>query len=301
MVCRGVLAVALLAVVAAARVAVGDESAGRAPDEQAIIATSEQYIAALGRGDAKALAEFWLPQADVIDETGRLFPAQELIDEAAKADRGAPKPHVKLTIRSIRFLTADVAIEDGASEVTPAGANATPAYGRFTAVWVKHDGKWRLASLREARGEPPAGNSTLADLDGMTGEWVAENEDEKIEVSTHWNSAHTLLMRGLKMFKAGKVVFSGLQRIGWDPADQKIKSTMFDSEGGRSDGIWTRRGDTWTIESTGVSANGKRTASTNTYTVDGPDRMTWKSMTVAKEGAPPVTLEIKLVRKPAAK
>ncbi len=131
----------------------------------------------------------------------------------------------------------------------------------------------------------------------MIGEWSAQEGDETIEVSAHWNSTQTYLMRGLKMVKGGKVVFSGLQRIGWDATSQKIKSFMYDSEGGRSEGIWTRQGDSWTVEATGVAPDGKRTSSTNTYTPDGPDGLLWTSTSTGTDGESKTGVKVKLVRK----
>ncbi len=149
---RGGMAVAVF-MFAASYPAAADEASGGSPDEQAIIATSKEYVAALERGDGKALAEFWMPQGDVIDDTGRLFSAQELIGEEAKAAKDAPRPQVKLTIRSIRFLTSDVALEDGASEVTAPASKAPPraAGSARSGSRAKENGGWRACARRASR------------------------------------------------------------------------------------------------------------------------------------------------------
>ena len=96
---------------------------------------------------------------------------------------------VKLIGSKLRFLTNDVAIEDGESEV---GRTDSPGAvrGRFSAIWVKRDGRWRLAKLREACGAaslPPQ----LADLDWLIGKWSAAAADARLTVNGRWNSTKT--------------------------------------------------------------------------------------------------------------
>ncbi|HEX3724939.1 MAG TPA: DUF4440 domain-containing protein, partial [Pirellulales bacterium] len=244
---------------------------------------------------------FWTPQGDIIDAAGRHLSARALIDEEAENAKETSRPRAKVAVRSIRFVTPDVAIEDGTSQVTSADAKSPPMYGRFTATWVKHQGKWRLASLREARVDPPSGTAALAELAWMVGEWTAKNGEVTVEVSTHWNSTHTFLIRGLKFIKEGQVVFSGLQRISWDPATQSIKSLTFDSEGGRSEGRWTKNGNSWNVEAAGLLPTGRRSTSVNSYTPEGPDSFTWKSATQHADGELVPALELRLLRKPATK
>ncbi|HEV3136620.1 MAG TPA: nuclear transport factor 2 family protein [Pirellulales bacterium] len=259
------------------------ESAARDPvsreqDEQAIRAATKQYLAALERGDPKELAGFWVADGDVVDALGNSHPARELIGKRAEAAEEGARPKVKATGSTIRLLTPDVAIEDGTSEVIHAEAEGSPSSrGRFTAIWVKQDEKWRLASLREARVEPPATAAQLADLDGMVGEWIAQNKESVIEVSAAWNPTRTFLVRELRVLNQSEVAFNIVQRIGWDPLAGKIKSWNFDSDGSYGDGVWTKAGNSWIVQATGVRGDGSRTSSTNVYTFDGKDSFTWKS------------------------
>lgn len=269
-------------------------------DEQAIRKATDEYVAALARGDLKALAELWTTDGDFVDDHGRAYPARELIEADAKAGRTDPRPDININPSSLRFLSADVAIEDGTSEVAqPLGKG--PARGRFTTVWVKKDGRWRMAALREGRIDTPATAARLADLDWMTGEWVGKSKDTTIEISAQWNPTGTFLVREMQVVKDGESIFSGTQRIGWDPLTQKIKSWMFDSAGGHGEGVWHKSGESWTVDATGVLPDGGRTSSTNVYTPDGPDSFTWKSSAGRTRGEPVPNIEIKLTRKAADK
>ncbi len=276
------------------------QTAERQQDEQAIRRVAQEYLAALARGDAKAMGELWTADGDVVDAAGHSYPARSVIGpEASESD--AERPVVKLTGSKIRFLTPDVALEDGTSEVShPSTQGVAPLVGRFTVIWVKQDGNWRLASLRESRTDPPATAAQLAELDWMTGEWTGENGDTTLEVSTRWNETHTYLLRDLKVLREGHVVFSGTQRIGWDPVSRTIKSWVFDTDGGHGEGVWTKAGDRWIVHGSAVLANGRRTNSINEYSPDGKDAMRWTSSREQNDGQPNASIDIKLVRKPAA-
>ena len=294
--------VVLTGLMLASRPATGAEPAGRQQDEQAIRHAAQEYLAALESGDAKALSAAWTADGDFVDELGRSYPARELIEHEAKLERKGPRPATKVVANTIRFLTPDVAIEDGRTEVTHSAAQeATPLNGRFTAIWVRQEGKWRLASLREARLEivPDAGD--LADLDWLVGDWTATGRDAAIDISAHWNETHTFLLRELSVIRDGKVAFSATQRIGRDPLTGKIRSWLFDSDGGYGEGLWTKKGKSWVVQATGALPDGKRTLSTNVFAPAGPDGISWKTSGARVGDEPRPDLDLKLTRKPASK
>ena len=70
---------------------------------------------------------------------------------------------------------------------------------------------------------------------------------------------------------------SGTQRIGWDPVSNKVRSWVFDSEGGFAESLWTRQGDQWLVKLTGVSHDGWVGSATNVYTRLGPDKYSYQS------------------------
>lgn len=275
-----------------------DDSHARS--EQEIRATAKQYVEALARGDGDTLRAIWLPDGDVVDEFGNATPASEIIDREVAAHKngthadGAHR-HMKLLDSKIRFLTAGVAIEDGSVEVSSGDRPAER--GRFTAVWLRDAGRWRLATLREARASSrPA--EEFAALDAMVGQWVGQTGKARFDLFAQWNAKHTFLERELKVTHDGQVILDGRQRIGIDPLDGKVKSWMHDSDGGHGEGVWTRHGDAWIVHAVGVSPDGRRTASTNVYTLDGPDEMTWKSTGGFADGQELPGFEIKLKRAP---
>ena len=66
-------------------------SGERQQDEQAIRRVAQEYLAALARGDAKAMGQLWTADGDVVDEAGRSFPARSVI-MAEASEREAARP-----------------------------------------------------------------------------------------------------------------------------------------------------------------------------------------------------------------
>lgn len=288
-----------LAMLLVALPALAEDADGRKQDEEAIRAVAKNYLAALAKGDSKALAEYWTTDGYYIDELGSSKPASELVAEVAQsAGKRAPVP--KTTASKIRFLSADVAVEDGASEVAPPEGSGIPVVrGHYHATWVKQDGRWRLASLCEIAAAP-SGDARLADLEWMVGTWTAESGGAHLELVVQWNAGGTFLLRDLKAIQDGAVVFRGSQRVGWDPRAQKLRSWSFDSDGGFGESTWTKDRDAWIGQGTGVLPDGRQTSATTVIKSDGKDSFTRKVVAARVEGEPAPDQEVRFTRRAAA-
>ena len=304
-----VAAVALLATVTAAA-----DSSPRQGDEEQIRAAAQAYLDALGRGDGKACADLWTPDGDIVDDLGAVLPGRDTVATATPSPAGAPRPEVRISGTKIRFLTADVAIEDGTIEIGPAGAALT---GRFTATWVRHDGTWKLAALREARAAESSGPACLEQLAWMVGDWEIERkppaadaplapdaaERPALRLSVKWNDTKTFLERDLTVGPAAGAsgpTMTISQRIGWEPLSRSIRSWAFGSDGSHAEGTWHRDGSSWIAHVTTVRPDGSQIGSINIYTYDGTDRCVWRSIPthVGADHAQPMSAT--LVRKPGS-
>src|SRR5262245_16458403 len=158
--CFGLMLVLLSSIKPLCAHAAGDHSEAEAAIRQA----GKDYLAALARGDAKALAELWTKAGTFTDETGRAVKIHDVI-ASGTFDRDARQ--VSVTESTLRFVTDDVAIEEGACETVAGGG---PVKGHFEAIWVKDNGHWKLDSLRESRAAPGANHAEeLASLDVFAG------------------------------------------------------------------------------------------------------------------------------------
>ena len=102
---------------------------------------AQEFIAAFEKGDAKAVAAFWTENADYVDQTGREFKGRSAIEKMyEKFFAGKKGMKLNIIVSSARMVGSDVAIEDGITEVTPAGGGL-PSAARFSAVLVKRYGE----------------------------------------------------------------------------------------------------------------------------------------------------------------
>lgn len=292
--CGGLM---VLASALVGRLGLAEDSAARQQDERAIRETAKAYAVALAKGDAKAIAEFWTKDGDYFDELGNPHLAGELSADVDRAAGNDSRSENKVTSSKIRFLTADVAVEDGTSEVVLPDANgAPPERGQYHAIWVKQDSRWRLTSLCEmpvtAISEP-----RLSELDWMVGNWIADSDGTTLELNVQWNDGGTFLLRDTKAIRDGKVVLRGSQRIGWDPRTRTLKSWSFDSDGGHAEAYWVKEGDAWVGQSTGVLPDGRQSSSVTVMTFDGKDRYTRKVLSGRIDNEPIPDQELHFVRR----
>lgn len=283
-----------------------------ASDTKAIQDAGQAYKAALERGDGKALAALWTPDGDIVDAVGNVMKGRDtvsVLEPAAEGDAKPGQPEIAVRETKLRFIDADVALEDGTVEVVPPGHSA-PLHGRFSATWVRHEGTWKLAALREARGDEASGDETLASLDWMVGDWTVVEDvtagkpaanKPKIEISTRWNPTRTFLLRDMKITPPGAAADAAIQvtqRIGWDPLSKSIRSWVFSSDGGHGEAAWSRDDGSWVARTTAVLPDGSQTSSLNIYTYDGKDKCVWRSLPTHVGGEHMPQVKITLVRKP---
>jgi uncharacterized protein (TIGR02246 family) len=266
----------------------------RSQDEAALRQTAKQYLSAVERNDRKAMAEFWTPQGVFIDENGQSFKVRDLVDQAADSKNAARQKN-KVTMTTIRFLTTDSAIEDGASEITAPG-ESSPVKGRFSAVWVRQDGKWKLDSLRDSRIVAESIPQRLAVLEPFVGQWSGQNANITMHVTAAWNPAKTYLRRDLSVENQGKVTYTATQQMGWDPDRQEIHSWVFDIHGGHSEGSWSLEGNVWMALYQGVYSNGQPSSATHLVKFLDRDKFAWKMIDVVANGKPGPDFEMTFAR-----
>ncbi len=268
-----------------------------AREEQAIRQAAKEYEAALAKGDRQALADFWTEDGEYFDELGESHPASELVAEAGQAGRPGASAELRRSVSKIRFLTPDVALEDGVSEIElPGESDAAPVRGHYHATWIKQNGRWRLASLCEV----PIARSTAPSLDAlgwMVGVWTADDAGVNLEVSVRWNATGTFLLRDLKATKDGAVVFRSTQRIGRDPATDKLTSWSFDTDGGHGEATWTKEGDSWVAKSCGVLPDGRLTSGTVVIEYNGKNSFTYKTLAATVSGEHVADQQVRFSRK----
>ena len=270
-----------------------------AKDEAAIRAAVQSYVAAYNRGDAKALADHWSEGGQWISPSGQRFRGRAAIEKEMWAMFAESKGlKVEVVDPKIRFLSADVAIEEGTARVLRAGE--APEQSTYIAIHVKKDGQWKLDSVRETElPEVPPLQENMKELEWMVGDWVDQSPDAAVETSVAWTRNKAFLIARFKVSAAGGDALEGQQIIGWDPAAKAFRSWMFDCDGGFGEGVcWSHRDNRWIVKFHQTLPDGREASSTNIYTRVDANSYTWQSIGRQLDGEfLPNVEEVKVVRK----
>jgi uncharacterized protein (TIGR02246 family) len=257
----------------------------RAGDEKAVRAADDAFARAYNVGDPKALAAMFTEDAEVVEADGARYHGRNLIERSFADTFAVSKGStIKLEIESVRFLTPDVAKEEGRSVVTPPGGAPVARY--YTVLYVRRDGRWLMASVREEADPVVSPHERLRELEWMVGEWVDEGSDHLVRAVCRWSADGNFLLRDFTVKREGKTVMSVTQRVGWDPVAGEFRSWEFDSEGGFGEGRWSRDlgGDRWVVKETGVRPEGVTASSTRITVRERPDQVRWTRLDRVVDG-----------------
>jgi uncharacterized protein (TIGR02246 family) len=298
----GLVAVTALGLVlAAARTSARPEEAkARGDEEPGKGQRAKEFIAAFNRGDAKALAGFWTPEGDYIDQVGRQFKGraaiEKLYEKVFAARKGAK---LTITVLSARRVGADAAIEDGITQVTPADGGL-PTVARFSAVLVMKDGEWYFESVHDAIAHPPSNAEHFEDLEWLIGDWAGDAAKGESNRATYaWAENQNFIVSSFAVTLNDVPVSGGTQWIGWDAVDKQVRSWSFYSGGGIGEATWTKDGDKWRLAVNARLANGKRASATNVLTKVDNDHATWQITQLTVNGEPvgdPPPIKLKRVK-----
>jgi uncharacterized protein (TIGR02246 family) len=282
----GLVAVAAVGLIlAAARISAQPERpkvGGETPGEGQ---RGKAFIAAFNKGDARAVAGFWTPDGEYIDETGRQYNGRAAIEKLYRKvfaeNKGAK---LAITVTSARKVGSDARREDGFTEVTPADGGP-PDVTRFSAVLVKTNGEWYLESVHDLPAQPATNAEHFEDLEWLIGEWTGETaRGESNKASYSWAEGENFIVSSYAVTLNDIPVSGGTQWIGWDAVDKRIRSWSFYSGGGFGEATWTKDGDRWTLQTTARLANGKKASATNILTRVDNDHLTWQITGLTVDG-----------------
>ncbi len=273
------------------------------PDETAIRAAAAQFATAFNAGKAKDLAGEFLSDAELIDDEGNQYQGEkELGTLIATYFEKFPDAKLQLEVESVRTFNKKLAIEEGTRVIT-SGKTKGRAQVRYTTVWSKgDDGKWRIASIREFANDPtPSPHERLEGLDWLVGDWVSEGTDGLVKISYKWSDDKNYLLGDFDLNVAGKDGGKSSQRIGWDPLTGKIRSWLFDADGGYSNGLWTATDEGFVIKSSSVNPDGNTASATMAIITKDKSHFTMKGTERIVGDSREPDFEVAIVKKPPAK
>jgi uncharacterized protein (TIGR02246 family) len=268
------------------------------PEKTAVAANDKAFEAAYAKGDAKALANFFTEDADYTDEDGHQYSGKAEIEEALKAgtlvNRGAK---IAIDLDSVKPLTPDTLVEKGSTTVTSKDGSTESA--AYTAILVRKEGKWKISQLIESPIPDPTPHDRLSELDWLIGTWDEADKEGGVKVHSEytWARGGNFITRNVTVKRGDETTLEGWQITGWDPVQEKIRSWTFDSEGGFSEGYWTRSGQRWLVREQGFTPDGDRITAENQYSKLTDDKVAFESNNRTRDGEPqPGIPQIQMVR-----
>src|SRR5262245_52207890 len=273
------------------------------PDEADVHKALEAFVNAFNENDAAKLAAALTATAEFIDDDSNRVEGSKALGELfAKffaANKGAK---LQVTPEGTRTVAPGVVIEDGESVITIPDKQ-TQSVRKFTVVYVKVDGAWKIASIREypEEDEVVTAEERLKELEFFIGDWVDEGGDSLVQTTVKLSPDKTWLIREFSVLQKGKELMTGTQRIGVDPLTGTVKGWSFDSTGGYGESTWTKNGDSWLIRGTGVTPDGDAAAATYIIKPLSKDRIELKTMHKVVGDTVEADTTAIMVRKPAIK
>jgi uncharacterized protein (TIGR02246 family) len=264
----------------------------RDADTAAIKKATEAFLKAFEKGDPKAVAAFWTPQGEYIDENGVTVRGRQAI---AKAYAELFKKHKGLKAEArdvaLRFVSRDAAVEEGVLHVRgDKGQEATSA--RYSVLHVREDGKWLMALVREW----PIEGDTLRELEWLVGDWAAKTEGGSVRITFDRFEGNSFI-RGRSTFEEGDTKSTATQLVARDPSTGKLRSWVFESDGGFGSASWERDGKRWVLDATATHADGRTLTATNVLIPLDRDTFVWHSTKRSLDGtSQPDTVPVKVLR-----
>jgi uncharacterized protein (TIGR02246 family) len=253
----------------------------RGDDEAGIRKATAEFLKAVEKGDAKAVAAAWTENGEYIDEDGTTIRGRAALEAAyTKAFAGKKNPKLEVTVESIRFPSKDTAIEEGHAK-SYRGNSEQPTINRYSVLHVREGGRWLMAVLREW----PEEGTTLRDLEWLIGTWEAKTDDTHVRTAYAWDAGKNSIRCQITI-KGKDHNAAALQILLRDPRTGHLRSWMFDEDGGFGDAAWTRDGKRWLITANGVQADGGELTATNILTPVDKDTFTWQSTERTLDGEP---------------
>jgi uncharacterized protein (TIGR02246 family) len=270
------------------------------PDEKSLQDAAVKFVEAYNKHDAAAVAALFHTESRMEQADGTVFEGPDEIAAAFEvAFAEEPKAAISLNMESLKFLTPDVAVEQGDTEYFPDGETLT-SRSRYIALHLKKDGEWKMASARTLDREVISTFGELRQLEWLVGDWVDEGADSVVEMSCQWDEKKNFLLQEFQILVEGEVIQKGSQRIGWDAQASQLRSWIFDNDGGFGEAFWSKSDVGWTADLKGTKTDGGSVSGLRTVIVTDEDHFIVRTTNRVSDGESLPDLEYTMVRKAPA-
>jgi len=124
-------------------------------DEAAVRDIVKQYVEAREKQDPAATEALFTEDADQLVSSGEWRRGRPDVVKGTMASSRGNSGHRTITVETVRFLSADIALADGRYEL--AGTGGTETRRMWTTLILKRTPRgWRIAAIRNMLPAPPA-------------------------------------------------------------------------------------------------------------------------------------------------
>jgi uncharacterized protein (TIGR02246 family) len=274
------------------------ESDPRAADRAGIRKTMDSFADAFQKGDAIGAAAYLTSEAELTPDDGTSVKGRENIQKAfashfAKSERS----RMSLEVQSLDFPSRDTAIEEGVITTTTKGSDADSTKNQYQILYVREDGKWYLASIREQAIEKPE----LEDLAWLIGTWSAKRPEAEIQTTYEWFGNKTFILARFTAREKDTTI-TGMQLIGTDPSTNSLRTWTFEVDGGFGEGTCARDGKQWIFETQTALTDARTMSASNILVRIDDNSFTWQPVNLNIDGEEVGNLPpVKVVRVEAKK
>ena len=266
--------------------------------DEALASHSQNLAKAINDGDLSGVVAMFHEDAVFVDEAGQKYQGKAELEALFKSFfENYPEANMQLDTEQIQTIGDDLAVKEGRRVMTT--EDGALAVVRFRTLLRKVDDAWLIVTLKEEAAEDElVPGVRLEPLGWLVGEWVNEGADSNVNISCNWSDDGNFLMLTYQVVSDGETVLNSQQRIGWDPRANKIRSWLFDSDGGYGGGYWTLLDDRWVVKSTAVLPDGTSGSATFVYAPESDDKIMLYGLDRVIGDAIESDFEVTLVRKP---
>lgn len=250
--------------------------------EAAVRKNADAFTAAFNKGDAKSIVALMTKEVEYNGPDGETISGRDALEKSyVDFFKDNPKATIEVQISGVRPVGRQTAIEEGTLKLTVPGKPISET--RYSVLHVHEEEGWRMATVREWLPNP-AELVTLKDVEWLIGDWEAKGNEAELSISYAWDEDKAYIRGRYTLKKGGKVVSSGSQVIGKDPA-AGLRSWVFEGNGSFGESNWNRDGDRWVIDAGGTLPDGSETSATNILIPLSKDAFTWQSTERTAAGA----------------
>lgn len=238
-----------------------------ADDEALVKQRLTDFTSVLNKGKAEEISPFISEDATfIVPTTGEEIDGRDaIVDHLVKKVQEMNGQAFSFKITKVTFPKPDEAVAQGVVQVTDNKGQLKDRRARQLEL-VKQGNNWIIQASREIPvAEAPDIYEHLKELGWLVGDWKDEDEDVSIKFSVKWDKYRNFLIQHFETSIYGLEELEGRQIIGWDPIEKKIRSWVFDSDGGFGSGTWTNSGDTWRVAMKYTLSDGRVASSVSIY------------------------------------